>query len=736
MFGRRPWAIAVCCAILLTACGERVPFFGDASGSQKPLPGADSIPANRSFDQADDIAVQPETGTKPQPIIVEGNRPAVPETQREPVAVRELDGGQVTLNFVKTSLPEVAKAILGDILGANYVIDPNVGGEVTLETSAPIPRDSLLPTFESILQINGAALVRDENLYKIVPSDQARRSVPPIITSPRGAFGVPGYRIQVVPLSYVSTGDMQTVLETVAPPGGILRADAARNILILAGSRQDMRSMLDVIDLFDVDWLHDKTFGIFPVEYADSATMISELEHVLGSELGADMTSVLRFVSIDRLNAVLAISPNKDYVDLVGEWISRLDRSWDQNDQRIFVYPVQNSKATDLAALINNLFGTSTSSSRTSGTETVAPRLQTTQVGTKSSDSSSTSSTTSSSQSTSSQTTSTAATGSSSDKSAGDRFGGSSSGGSGVSISGFDGLRVIADETNNSLVVLATPAQYRTIETTLRRLDVIPLQVLIEATIAEVTLNDDLRYGVQWFFEVGGTHQLNLSTIADSASPGLSSSGFSYFFTTGTGDISAALDLLSEISDVKVISSPHLMVLSNQTASLQVGDEVPVITRTSTSTTTTDSPIVSEVEYRDTGVILTVTPRVNPGGLVTLEIEQEASTVAETTTGATDSPTIQQRLISSTVVVQSGESIALGGLIRDNVTKTRNGIPILKDIPVLGALFGRTADLQGRTELIIVLTPRVVSSSPEAVQVTRELKARMKGLQKWDRLSF
>ncbi len=748
--------LAASCLLLLPvlACEDRVPFYG--TPSQEPVAGDDQGPAGHLRPPAE-VAGPASTREKPQPIIVE--RRAVRESVVTAPAVRELPGGNVTLNFINASLPEVAQAVLGNILKVPYVLDPKVGGEVTLETSGPIPREALLATFESVLRVNGAALVREADLYKVVPLDEAAKSSPPVVTARAGLPGLPGYRVQVVPLEHVGAAEMQAILEPLAPAGGMLRADPARNILVLAGTRQELKAMLDLVDVFDVDWLRDKSFGIFPVEYADSPTMVAELEHVLGTELGLDISSVLRVVSLDRMNAVLAIASTTDYVELIGEWIGRLDRSWNQNDQRIFVYPVQNAKAADLAAIIGDLFG-SGGGELTKRTASVAPRLERSRIGRdrpglgglSPSFSGATGGLTGRTSSLASRRPAAAAAeavgtpaataGTTSAAPAPEvRFSPEGGGatapgirGSGV-LSEFVGLRVIPDEANNALVILATPGQYRTVEQTLRRLDVVPLQVLIEATIAEVTLNDDLRYGVQWFFEAGGTNQFSLRTIANSTGPGLASSGFTYFFSNGSGDLRAALDLLADVSDVKVISSPHLMVLGNQTAYLQVGDQVPVLTRTATSAINLDT-VVSEIEYRDTGVILTVTPRVNPGGLVTLEIEQEASSVAQTTTGSSDSPTIQQRRISSTVAVQSGESIALGGLIRDDVTKARTGIPLLSEIPVLGILFGRTTDLQGRTELIIVLTPRVVASSPEAAAVTQELRARMKGLQKWDKLQF
>ncbi len=754
MIGRRLWAIGIVFA-LMTACENRTPFYetgdtsaeGETTTAKTGLGDAGNLPASGEIE-----GVGGKGGERPKPILVPGSGNFVKKSAASAGQFRELEGGQVTLNFVNASLPEVVQAVLGDILGVSYVIDPKVTGEVTVETAHPIARKDLLSTFETVLKVNGAALVSGDGYFKVVPLDQAVRSAPPVSSNRLLDSGIPGFAVQIVPLQHVAAAEMQSILEPIAPTGGVLRADPGRNIMILAGSRQDLRAMMDAIEIFDVDWLRGMSFGIYPIEYTDVATLSGELEHVMGADVGVDLSSLVRFVPIERLNALLVIARNNDYVELVGEWVSRLDRNWNQNDRRIFVYPVQNAKAADLAAIISDLFG-GEGARATRRTETVAPTLSRTAIGGSARKSSVSGSAARSSTRTSrpggppdgaaggdnaAAETADAAPEPRADPAsllAASRELGGGSTLQAPPLGDFEGLRVISDDANNALVFLATPGQYRTIESTLRRLDIVPLQVLIEATIAEVLLNDDLRYGVQWFFEAGATHQFNLSTIADSA-PGLASSGFSYFFTTGSGNIKLALDQLAEVSDVKVISSPHLMVLGNQTAHLQVGDQVPILTRSSTSTTDGTAPIVNEIEYRDTGVILTVTPRVNPGGLVTLEVEQEASSVAETTTGATESPTIQQRRISSTVLVRSGESVALGGLIRDDVTKSSNGIPILKDIPILGFLFGRTSDLQGRTELVVILTPRVIANTDQAVQVTDELRRRMKGLQKWDKTKF
>lgn len=285
-------------------------------------------------------------------------------------------------------------------------------------------------------------------------------------------------------------------------------------------------------------------------------------------------------------------------------------------------------------------------------------------------------------------------------------------------------MRFIADAKNNALLIFATPVEYKLIEATLRKIDILPLQVLVEATVAEVTLNDNLEYGTQFFFKTG-----SLSTILSNAANGSVSPefpGFAFAFSTSSAQV--ALSALQSITKVKVVSDPQLLVLNNESARLQVGDLVPIVTQTSVSTQTANAPIVNTVDYKETGVIIEVTPRVNSGGLVTLDIQQEVSDVVRTLTSTIDSPTIQQRKIKTRIVAQDGETIGLGGLIKDSNTVSNSGVPWLTDIPVLGALFGTRGHQAGRTELLILLTPRVIRDQRTVRALTEDLRTKLGSL--------
>ena len=266
----------------------------------------------------------------------------------------------------------------------------------------------------------------------------------------------------------------------------------------------------------------------------------------------------------------------------------------------------------------------------------------------------------------------------------------------------------------------------RWVEDALRRLDILPYQVLIEAAITEVSLTDSLRFGVQWNFQAG-TSNFAL-TEGGSPAPTRQFPGFSYLL--GGTDISATLNALEKRTNIKVISAPKLLVLNNQTAALQVGDEVPIATQSATSVQTeVGAPIVNSIEYRDTGVILKVTPRVNGSGLVLLDMAQEVSDVSQNSTSAIQSPIISTRRISTSIAVQDGQVIALGGLFRDSKSFGKNGIPILSRIPILGALFGTHQDLRNRTELLVILKARVLRTIDDGRAVTEELRAKLRTLE-------
>ncbi len=623
------------------------------------------------------------------------------------------DEGGITLNFVNTDVKDVAKAVLGDYLKLNYEIGANVQGTVTIQTSQPLKHSQVLPALEQALRLNGMTIVESHGIYKVLPLTDAPRLARVSPAGPKARNDI-GYGIDIVPVHYVGAAEMQKLLEPLSPAAGIIHADTARNVLLIEGTAEERQTLRDDVALFDADWLSGMSFAIFTPSYTDADELTKELNQVMGG-LNSPVGGLVQLIPIQRLNAVLAISHQTKYLEHLRAWVNRLDRPGQGSDKRIYIYSVQNGRASDLANTLGKLLfgGSGSSPIRSAGgsaaSSSFEPGLNAPTAA----------------------TTSTSSTG-----------GLQSSGGAsptpttsqpheGVSVSGdapgLGNLSITADETNNALAILATPQQYGTIEQALHKLDAAPLQVLLEAAIAEVTLTNDTKYGVQYFYQPNSTNQLVLS---DSGTSAIAQSfpGFSYMFSNGN-NIKVILDAIATVTHVEVVSSPEVMVLNNQTANLQVGDRIPIITQQAVSTTSGDAPIVNSVEYEDTGVILKVTPRVNRGGMVMLDISQEVSEVASATTSGIQSPTIQERKISSSVAVQDNETIVLGGLISDTRSTTRSGIPYLQDVPLLGNLFRDTGNNKDRTELMVLITPHVVDDIRKARKVTDELRHKLPAVQ-------
>ena len=626
--------------------------------------------------------------------------------------------GNITLNFENTNLREVIKVILGDLLSANYSVDASVQGAVTLQTSEPLSRDDLIPTLELLLRMNGAALVAQNGLYNVVPRDSAMRGMLAPQLGNTGQALPRGYSVRIVPLTYVAAEEMQKILEPFTSPGNVVRVDTVRNLLILAGSGPELARLLETVRIFDVDWLKGMSVALFTPDFVDAETLSTELQTVFGEGGQSPLSGVIQFVTLERLNALLVITPRPQYLEKVSEWVERLDRDSGGVGQRLYVYRVQNGRAADLATVLSEVFLNQGGAANVPPPE-LAPGLEALEIASPPRPAAE------GGEGAEPAVESAAATPAAFTPA-------SLVGGDGVQISDGAEIRIIADEINNALVILATAQQYKQVEAALHRLDVSPQQVLVETTIAEITLTGDLKYGMEWFFTNGvgdktGQGLLDLSATGTGIGPLIP--GFSYSIIDKAGAVRAVLNALAEDSRLNVISSPSLMVLNNQTANIDVGEEVPVVTQQQQSTVGTSSPIVNNIEYRNTGVLLAVTPRVNAGGMVVMDVEQEVSQVVDEGTDTTTlTPTISKRSITTSVAVQSGQTVVLGGLIREQKIESRSGIPGLYNLPIIGPLFGATVDNQVRTELVVLITPRAVRNAADAAQVTDEFRSKMESL--------
>ncbi len=651
---------------------------------------------------------------EPAPILVRG-------TDDLPIAsveTRSLQNknGEYVLNFDNADIRSVLKSVLTDMLGVSYIVDPAVQGAITLRTAKPIPRSAVLPAFEEALKLSGAALVPGTSGYQVVPLTGAAQ---------RAAIGVagndsgPGYQVRVVPLKFVSAADVQRVLEPLVPPGTVVPVNASNaNLITLAGTGADVERAERAVAMFDVNSLRSQSFGLFPLHYSSAAAIAEGLNSIVGKQ--GPMAGAVRIAPITHLNAILVVSRNYSHIEEMRAWIERFDRGQNATKSKLFVYYVQNGKAKDLAGVLTKALSQSKGGS---ASPSLSPTEDNPGAGSLVSDSSNPLSLGAPSSKPSGATTAMASASTSSIPSV---PGSAAPDGVGNDTASFSpDLKITADEGNNALLITTTPERYGLIESALQRLDAAPLQVLLEASIAEVDLTNDLQYGVQASVTKGPLSVLSSAVAGSAFAP--STGGLSAALLAS--DIQVTLNLLSSVTRVRVISSPKLMVLNNRTAALQVGDQVPVATSSSVSTLVANAPTVNTIQMLDTGIILRVTPRVNRNGRVMMDIAQEVSQSVPTTSSTLNSPTIQQRRVSTSVVVDDGQTVAIGGLIHDNRELNRTGIPWLKDVPGVGALFGQSDDKVDRTELIVLIKPHVIRNGAAADAATSELSAKLPMLQ-------
>ena len=688
------WFIVLSLALSLAGCAANTPTSSSGTSSDES---ASDVTAETATPDVKDKAAM-EAGVAAKPAMFLGTDEAVMSPGVRPGI--KLDGEAVMLNFEQAPLNEVIHTILGDTLGLDYVIENQVPGEITLRTRSPIPRDELLPILESLLRNNNVLMIRGPGDRFFISGSPSIRSTVPAFSASPGA----GFSNVIVPLQYISAAEMAEILKPVAREDAFVRIDQGRNLLVLAGTQIQLEGWLDIVATFDVDQLAGKSVGIFPLANSTVEDVFPELEHILSSasddgQIGG-IASLVRVMPVERLNSIMVVSPRAHYVESVRRWVEELDSVQDAaSEPTLQVYPVRNGNAGQLASLLSTIYGGSSGAS--SGTRGgVAPGMAQASSG----------------------------SGAGVSGAMPKRGGGSKTAGGSFSLG--DDVRVVSDDMNNTLLVYATPYEYQKIERILIKLDVVATQVLIEASIVEVTLRDDLEYGLEWAFDNnlgGGDSGRGLLNLGGNLQP---QAGFSYTVTNSAGAVKAVLNALAEESLINVISTPSVLVLDNHTAAIHVGDQQPI---QSQSTVTNGGNVQNSITYKDTGVKLQVTPSVNDGGLVTLDIDQSVTDVGPVD-AATRQRSFLERNVSSRVAVRSGESVVLGGLIRDNETEGKSGVPLLMNIPVVGSLFSTTTTASTRTELLIFITPRVMENEQDLRDLNSEMRARMRGLTDFDDL--
>ena len=687
----------------------------DASGGAQPSPLA--------------TAEEPETG--PQAVIRRGTGQVINRSAASaPMpSLAGASSGSATFNFEGESVHAVVKAILGDMLGQNYVIAPEVQGTVTLGTPKPVSPAEALNLLEMVLGWNNARLVYSGGRYNVIPADKALSGTVAPRTGP--ASNARGFEVRVVPLRFISASEMKKVLEPYARPNAIVGLDSSRNVITLAGTRTELENYLRTVEIFDVDWLAGMSVGVFPLQSGRATKVVSDLEKVFGENSKTPSAGMFRFMPLEGANAVLVITPQAAYLDDIQDWLERIDSAGEGS--RLYSYELKYIKAKDLADRLAEVFGGGRGGGQSTGGDapvSLMPGTDPVNIRDSGMDGSNGSVDFGSTG------------GGGSDSSSGGLGNGSltlnqRSGGNGsvtLEVEG-DKVGVAAVEENNTLLVRSSASAWKSIKDVIEKLDVMPMQVHIEAQIAEVSLTGDLSYGVNWFFERAVTDaglpsavgRDTWSTLAGNVTGTLTGAGPAGLGWTFLGRNAAAIiSALDEVTDVRLLQTPSIFVRNNAEATLNVGSRIPISSVTFNPGVGTDNTF-SQVQYLETGIILKVRPRVTKDGMVFLDIVQEVSTPGDIP-DQTGHVRINTRKVKTEAAVQAGDTVMLAGLISDSATRGSTGFPGLSRLPIVGGLFGRQTTGSERSEVIVLLTPTLVRNPQEARDLTDEYGRKFRAL--------
>jgi general secretion pathway protein D len=615
----------------------------------------------------------------------------------------------VALNFDNADIYEVLN-VFSEILGINYLVDPRVKGVVTIRTTGKISREQLMGLFHKILELNGVTAIKKDGFYEIIPATELKRSAQLTPAEAKRALPrTPGSAaIQIIPLKYISVTELVGVVKPFLSEAGDVYQYPLLNTLLLVDTPDNVQRVAEIVRALDIstfDRVHFKLYSLKNASVEDVGNELKEafdaskLQQVLGR------TVVFNFTPVPRINSILVVSSIPELFDKVERVLEKLDGAASENEVKVFVYRVQNARAADIVTVLQDVYGEGevsrpTTRKETKTRETYAPTAK---------------------GETKTKTTKTPTPTT--------RYsGGEATAASFETLTGE--VKIAYDETNNSILIRATPRDYRSVLDTIKSLDVYPRQVLIEVLIAEITLDDSMAMGFEWtkLGAQGKGSQIGWLSNLTGQTPRIST-GLVYTVNY-TDSFVSALKALANENKVDVLASPTIMASNNEEAKIDISREVPVIT---TETTTTRAEQVGvpvtvdrSIQYRDTGIILTVTPHINDQGLVKLEVNQEVSNIdTSTQIEGIDSPVFSKRVATTTLTVQDGQSIIIGGLIRQDKSRVRSGVPVLSRMPLLGFLFGYHEEKINKTELMLLLTPRVVENIEEADLVTSEFRQKI-----------
>lgn len=680
----------------------------DRSGAADPLWSFDLRPRASQGD-----AGGPAAPSAPSAPVAYYSSPNETTAGAAPVA----DGsGGYTLDFENTPIAAAAHAVLGDILKIGYVIDPRAQGTISLSSARPVAKRDVLFAFESALKASNLALLRDPVGYRIAPDGDKLAGGVDRADSKEGVEA--GYGVTVVPVQFVAADTLIKLMDSFSGKPGAVRSDPSGHMLLVVGSGVERQAAVETIRTFDVDWLRGQAVGIYPIHNSSPDAMIAELEKVMDSGDGGLSHDTVKFQAMGGQNAVLVVAARSELLRSAGRWIARLDNA-PLGGAAVRVYRLRYGDAKQIAELLTKTFGASGAATDSAASQ-IAPGSGAAPLsnfdrltgGAKAAAASAT------------------MPGASSDASAAaSPFGAlaakfDAAGGAG----GGAAVRITPDIPNNAILIYAGEEMSRTIERAIMQLDRPKLQVAIDVTIAEVTLNDELTYGVQFFFQnhygsIGNS--TGTTSIVNPALPGFN------FIAGNSASPQVILSALHQYTTVKILSNPSVVVVDNEAATLEVGDEVPVSTG-SANVLSANNAVVNTIDYKNTGIILRVQPRVNSNGSVLLDVEQEISSVpnsssSSSSTASTLTPTISTRKVKSELSVADNQTVLLAGLISDQLSNTGSGVPILDQIPIVGAAFSNKDKQDQRTELVLFIRPQIIRNGADAATVAEELRAKMRG---------
>lgn len=696
-----PLAIAALSGLLLLVSGAQSNEAGN--GGVPPGTGAVKAPAAGTVvtpdAQADARpAASPEPGVQPPP-----SRATANGVKMRPPELPSAAMAGTVLKFDNADIYEVLQAVLGEMLHLNYIVDPSIQGKVTINTQGAVSQADLFTLLESVLSLNNLSILRDGKVYKVVKDANAPRD-----TLTFEALGEGSPLIQIIPVKFVQASALVNTLRNfVGPQAGIVN-DPTNRYLVVADRAANVAKLLDMVKVLDVDYLQHVKIKLVQIEKGDAKEMAKEMETLFKASgmfnwPGTEANKIF-FMPIMRMNALLVAASNDAVLDAAEKWIRALDdEPRDGVGTSIHVHSIQNSTAVRVANVLRQIYGG-------------APIAQSGGSG----------------------------SGLSSDPTKVVLKGNVPTSGAGMTGS----VQIIPDETTNVLVIKASPQDYLQIKKIIERIDIIPRQVLIQVMVAEITLNDETKFGVEWWLK-GGKLGLNGTQYGTQAAldVGQASSGaaaklldntfapgLNYLVFNGVGDVVGMINALAQTTDVNILSSPHVMASDGREAKIEVGRDVPIITQTvsmpGSTATTTGLTTSNSVQYRTVGILLSVKPHINASGLVSLALTQEVSDVADVASGGIQSPQFSKRKVETEVTLEEGKTLMIAGLIQDNSNQTSKGLPGFKDVPVLGYLFGAKGNKRDKTELMVTITPYVVRNREEGERVTAAFRDSMAGLKK------